>query len=145
MEDRFFIGPLAIPHIDIASIKAVELLMEQEIPPPFYLAIDCVEDSLVIACMPSYDYQKFLESESFSEMIESAKNQVEELKDITDEEVAEMGFWLLPSAAFAAGFNMESGKTSVMNGNIDSSRIYASATKISDIDVLRLISKTGIN
>jgi len=145
MEDRFFIGPSAIEYLDVGALKAVELLLQQDVPPPFYLSIDCVDDLLVVSAMPVYDYQKFLKCESFKKMIEAVKRDVKDLSDITDEEVADMGFWLLPAASAAAGFDIESGKTAIMNGNIESARIYASATKISDLDIFRLITKTGLN
>lgn len=145
MVDRFFISPSAAHHVDVLFGKVVELLMDQEIPPPFYVSCDVIGDNLVVGAMPEYDYNKFLKTEAFTKMVESAKIDSEDIADMSEEDIADMGYWLLASVAYGNHMDVTEGSTAIMSGNIEGCRIYASSTLLSDLDKIRLILKAGLN
>lgn len=138
MYHYYFISKDALKYLDIANMKTVELLMEAQIPPPFYLAIDALDDALVVAAMPDYDYQKFIETDTVNAIMKSFVEAGE--PEPTPEEIQYNVHLALPMFAHANGVELESGLSAISGGTIEGCRIYWSATRIDDMQMVRDIA-----
>ena len=143
MEERFYMSVDALKYMDIGNMKALELLMDANVPPPFYLSVDIVKDGnneiLVAAAMPEYDYKKFVESDTIKRIQESYVN---EGGNVLDQEALEQVLYFsLPFFAHESGDPVEKGSSRIGGGTVDGCRIYWSSTRVDDIEGIRKLAK----
>ena len=142
-EHYFFVSPDARKYLDIANLKAIELIMEAQVPPPFYMAIDILEDILVIAAMPEYDYKKFIETDTVTAIMKSFVEAGG--PEPTKEEIEHNVHLALPMFAHDHGTVPESGFSAISGGTIEGCRIYWSDTRLDDAEIIRRIANAIMN
>lgn len=133
----------ALKYMDIGNMKALELLMDANVPPPFYLSVDIVKDNgseiLVVAAMPEYDYKKFVECDTIKRIQESY---VEEGGNALDQQgLEQVLYFSLPFFAHESGDPVEKGSSRIGGGTIDGCRIYWCSTRVDDIEEVRKLAK----
>ena len=122
VQDRLYFSPEVLLYAQPALLKAIELVMEMEIPPPFYLSADVVEDNFVVVAVPAYDY---------GQLVDSAKES--DLFDVGDEYI-EYLYTILPMA-FMGSYEKSpnKGKTTIIGGILHGARVYASISTMDDL------------
>jgi len=131
LDKRLFISPSAIHHLNSVMMKGLELVMSLEIPPPFYMSADVIAGKLVIAAMPVYDYQKLVNGDTFSRLMQElgAEDRIKETFPL-----------MLSMLVFDQIQEIPEGMNEMSTYTVETSRLYGISTNMSDIERLDLLT-----
>jgi hypothetical protein len=121
--ERIFISEPTYPYIFDALAKALELVMLQEVPPPYKVSCDIIDNILVVVAIPDYDYEKMV--------IASLPENSDHYDAISDALI-----YMIPAIYMESKSEdlPDDGMTLLEGGTWMGARVYISKTALNDIN-----------
>lgn len=126
LAEKLFISPTAAQLGVDCMYKALELIMKANVPPPFRMSCDVVDDTYCVVAIPDYDYDKNID--------ETMKKFGEEDQDITRDDVMNLTLVAIPAiVVYNSDHDMIEGRTIIEMRILNGARVFCSRSLVSDL------------